>query len=376
MKTKTIGIVGGGQLGRMLTQSAHKLGFRVVVLDPTKNSPAGQVADRQIVGGFKDRKKILELAKVSDFLTFEIESADNKTLEELVKKGKPVNPSPKILKIIKDKFGQKVFLREHDVPVADFVLIQNEKDALKQAEFFGYPFLLKARFDAYDGRGNYLIQKKSDIPKAFKKLRGSKLYAERFVPFQKELSVVSARDKFDSTQMFEVVETIHKNNICHIVRSPANISHKTKKMAKKIAENVLEALRGIGVFAIEMFLTKRGEILVNEIAPRVHNSGHHTIEKYSVSQFEQHIRAIAELPLIKPKKRASASVMINILGKRNGRAKYREHKKIKKINDVHIHIYGKLETRKERKMGHITSIGKTVSEAEKRVKKAHGLVKI
>ncbi len=376
MKQKTIGIVGGGQLGRMLTDSAHRLGFKVIVLDPNSPSPAGQVANGQIIGGFKDRKKILELAKISDFLTFEIESADNKTLAEIAKKGKPVNPSPKILKIIKDKFEQKVFLREHDIPVADFALIENESDALKQGDIFGYPFLLKARFDAYDGRGNFVVCKKGDIKKAFIKLSKSPLYAEKFIPFEKELAVVSARDKFNTIFSFDVVETIHQNNICHIVRSPANIKPQIKLKAKKVAKKVLEALGGVGVFAIEMFLDKKENVIVNEIAPRVHNSGHHTIEAYSASQFEQQIRAVTGMHLAKSKTRSKASVMMNILGKRNGAPKYRGGENAKKISGVNIHIYGKMETRKERKMGHITVTANTLKEAEKRAKKAHKHISI
>ncbi len=372
---KTIGIVGGGQLGRMLTQSAHKLGYKVIVLDPAPHSPAGQLADKQILGSFKDRKKILELAKVSDFLTFEIESADNETLEELVKKGKKVNPSPKILRIIKDKFEQKVFLANHGIPVAEFALIESEEDCRKQGEIFGYPFLLKARFDAYDGRGNFVIKKKSDIPKAFKKLSASPLYAEKFVPFKKELAVVSARDMWSGIESYEVVETIHKNNICHIVRSPAPVSEEIKLKAKKLAEDVLESLGGVGVFAVEMFLTKRG-VVVNEIAPRVHNSGHHTIEAYSASQFEQHIRAITGMKLAELKANKKSAVMVNILGNREGKADFKGGEKAEKLGGIGIHIYGKMETRKERKMGHITVVDDKLAEAEKRAKKARKYISI
>jgi phosphoribosylaminoimidazole carboxylase PurK protein len=370
MKTKTIGIVGGGQLGRMLTDAAHKLGFLVAVLDPTPNSPALQIADKKIIGSFKDKKKILELAKISDFMTFEIEGVNIEALEELVKNKKSVHPAPEILKIIKDKLKQKTFLSNNDIPVAEFALIEKEEDCVKQGSIFGYPFLLKARFDAYDGRGNFVIKNKKDISKAFKKLSTSPLYAEKFVPFTKELAVVSGRDMFDNIQSFEVVETIHKNNICHIVRSPANISPKIKLKAKKLAGAVLQILNGVGVFAVEMFLTKNEGILVNEIAPRVHNSGHHTIEAYSSSQFEQHIRAITGLPISKPKSKSKNSVMVNILGQRNGEAKYKEHKGFKNSDSVKIHIYGKMETKKERKMGHITALGKTTKEAENKALKA------
>lgn len=376
MEQKTIGIVGGGQLGRMLAQAAHKLGFKVIVLDPTPNSPAGQVADEQIAGSFKDKDKILELSKVSDFITFEIEGVNAEALEEIAKSGIPVNPSPQILKIVRDKFEQKVFLRNHDIPVADFALIETESDCVKQGEIFGYPYLLKTRFDAYDGRGNWVIKSEADIPKAFAKLSSkSSLYAEKFVPFEKELAVVSARDMFDAIKSFDVVETVHKNNICHIVRSPAQIPEDIKIKAKELGGKVLEALGGVGVFAVEMFLDTNSNILVNEIAPRVHNSGHHTIEAYSASQFESHIRAIAGLPLadIAPH---SPAVMINILGDREGTAEYKGGEGAKPIDGVHIHLYGKMETRKERKMGHITALGNTVEEAEEKALQARKHISI
>ncbi len=376
MEKKIIGIIGGGQLGRMLTGAAHKLGFKVIVLDPTPGSPAGLVADEQIVGDFKDREKILELGEKSDFITVELEGVSDEALEELKKKGKPVNPDPKILKIIRDKFAQKTFLANNNIPVAEFALIQNEEDAEKQGEIFGYPFLLKARFDAYDGRGNFLVKNKLEILEAFKKLSKSSLYAEKFVPFIKELAVVSARDIFGNVKSFEVVETIHKNNICHIVRSPANVNREIKLKAKALAEKVLEKLSGVGVFAIEMFLTKDEEVLVNEVAPRVHNSGHHTIEGYSASQFEQHIRAVTGMKLQKSIPTSKAAVMVNILGQRDGKAELIGEKNLKNMSGVNLHIYGKMETRKERKMGHITAVGNSVEEAEEKAKIVHGHISI
>jgi phosphoribosylaminoimidazole carboxylase PurK protein len=276
-----------------------------------------------------------------------------------------VNPEPKVLKIIKDKFEQKVFLHEHNIPVADFALIESEGDCVRQAEIFGYPFLLKARFDAYDGRGNYVVKSPEDIPKAFAKLSKSPLYAERFVPFIKELAVVSARGMDGEIISFPVVETIHKNNICHIVRSPAPVPHDIFNQAKNVAEKVLDVLGGVGVFAVEMFLTEDGEILVNEIAPRVHNSGHHTIEAFSMSQFEAHIRAVTGMPLAQPQSLSHGSVMVNILGEREGEALLTGDYVHEGENGTSVHIYGKLETRPERKMGHITVLADTVEEAEK-----------
>ena len=350
----------------MLAEAGHKLGFYITVLDPTQNGPAGQVADAEIIGSFKDKDKILELADVSDYITFEIESANADALDELEARGVPVHPSPKTLKIIKDKFEQKVFLREHDIPVADFALIENIDDCEKQGEIFGYPFLLKARFDAYDGRGNFVVRSKEDIGQAFEKLKSSSLYAEKFVPFVKELACVSARGMDGEIVSFPVVETIHKNNICHIVRSPAPVSHDVVASAKSLAQKVLSALGGVGVFAVEMFLTDDGSVVVNEIAPRVHNSGHHSIEAFSMSQFEAHIRAVTGMPLVNPEALSHASVMVNILGEREGEALLNGNYTHDGEVGTHVHIYGKLETRPERKMGHITVLADTLEEAEER----------
>ena len=371
-----IGIVGGGQLGRMLAQAAHTLGFYVTILDPTPNSPAGQVSDAQIVGSVKDKEKIFKLAEVSDFITFEIESANAEALEKVMAKGIPVNPEPKTLKIIKDKFEQKVFLANHKIPVAKFALISKEEDCVKQGDIFGYPFLLKARFDAYDGRGNYVVKKASDIPEALNRLSKSPLYAEKFVPFIKELSVVSARDQYGKIISFPVVETIHKNNICHIVRSPAPVPEEVRARAEALAREVLKALSGVGVFAVEMFLIRGGEVLVNEIAPRVHNSGHHTIEAFSVSQFEQQIRVITGMHIAEPKKNAKTAVMINILGERNGPADLTGVPKKNMLENAKVHIYGKIETKLERKMGHITVLAETLEEAEEKAIKIRKKISI
>ncbi|MCF7833934.1 MAG: 5-(carboxyamino)imidazole ribonucleotide synthase [Candidatus Pacebacteria bacterium] len=373
---KIIGIVGGGQLGRMLTQAGHKLGFKIIVLDPTPNSPAGQIADRQIVGDFKDREKILELASVSDFMTFEIESADNETLQKIKDSGMPVNPNPETLRIIKDKFKQKAFLQEHNIPVAPFALVGSMDDALKQGEIFSYPYLLKARFDAYDGRGNCVVNSKKEIESAFQKLSQSPLYAEKFIKFKKELAVVSARDVYGRIVSFPVVETIHKNNICHIVKSPAPIEKETREKAEGMANKVLDALRGVGVFGIEMFLTTDGEILVNEIAPRVHNSGHHTIEAFNASQFEQHIRAITGMHLLDLEPLSKHAVMINILGERESEAEPKGIEEAESLGYTKAHIYGKVKTKVERKMGHITVLSDNLDEAEAKAVEARKKISI
>jgi len=408
----SIGIVGGGQLGRMMAFDAKKLGFTVNIIDPTPNSPAGQVSDHQIVAPYDDEKAIRELASISDFLTFEIELANAAILEELAQKGLEIHPSAKTLGIIKDKLGQKEFLREKGLPVADFqpVIPSEErveeshttelqdkhsgrrsfdgakssewraqddtikKELLQLAEKFGYPLLLKARFDAYDGRGNALINNESHIDEAINKLRGRKLYVEKFVSFSKELAVVIARSTKGEIKSYPVVETIHKNNICHLVMAPADETIQRK--AETLAIQTMEQLQGAGVFAIEMFLNKDGNVIINEIAPRVHNSGHFTIEACVTSQFEQHIRAITGLPLGSTEMILPAAVMINILGERNANAEVTGLDKALQIPNVFVHIYGKMETNEERKMGHITVIGKTIEECLKKAQEARRVITI
>lgn len=358
-----IGIIGGGQLGRMMGFAAKKLGFNVTVIDPTPNSPAGQVVDKQITASYDDERAIRFLARDVDFLTFEIELANASLLDELTKKGLKVNPGAKTLLMIKDKLRQKEFLQNQKLPIAEFVKIENEADVFEAGRVFGYPLLLKARFDAYDGRGNLLIKNENEIKEAMGKLKGRELYVEKFIPFVKELSVVSARGMEGEIVSYEVVETVHKNNICHMVFAPARVNTNCKEKAHALAEKAMRHLSGAGVFAIEMFLTNNGEVLINEIAPRVHNSGHFTIEACVTSQFEQHIRAVTGLPLGSTEMIVPAAVMVNILGERNGKAELKNLDKALSINGINIHIYGKNETRIERKMGHVTAIAKSLDKA-------------
>lgn len=363
---KKIGIVGGGQLGKMMTQEAKKMGFTVYVIDPTSDSPAGQIADKQIVADFKDEKAIRELASQVDVLTFEIELANSLVLVELQSKGLSVHPSPKTLDIIKDKLKQKKFLLSHNLPVASFIEVTAKEDIIRASKQFAYPLVLKARFDAYDGRGNAVIRNQKDIEKGLKKLDGRKLYIEKFIHFQKELAVMVARSTKGEIVVYPVVETVHKDNICHIVKVPAAIAKQVVKKAQKLAIKTMEYLKGAGVFGIEMFYTKEGKVFINEIAPRVHNSGHYSIESTLTSQFEQHIRAICGLPLGSTKLKVAASVMINILGTRQGEAKITGLNKALAIAGVSVHIYGKKETRPQRKMGHITVVDDTVDKALKK----------
>lgn len=378
----TIGIVGGGQLGKMLAISAKKMGFMVFVSDPTPESPAGQVSDRQLIGGYKDADTTRELARLSDVVTIEAEFVNDRVLQKISDSGKTVHPSPWTIGIIKDKLKQKEFLAKNKIPTAEFIQVTNVHDIEKAIDEFGLPLLLKARKDAYDGRGNFVIRKKSDIGPGLKKLVDRDLYVEKFVPFRKELAVMVARGTNGEIVTYPVVETIHVNSVCDTVMAPAKISKKARKNAQLIAKKTVGRLKGAGLYGIEMFLihpAKRGKndkVLINEIAPRVHNSGHYTIEACVTPQFEQHIRAVTGLPLGDTSMIVKAAVMKNILGTRLGPGFPDGIDKALKIPGVSIHIYGKKESRPGRKMGHITVVGDSVEVCLKKANKARSFLEI
>jgi 5-(carboxyamino)imidazole ribonucleotide synthase len=354
--TKTIGIVGGGQLGRMMAPAAKSLGFDVIVLDPTPQSPAGQIADQQVVGDFSDYQTVKKFGANLKVLTFEIESSNAKALIYLKKHGKQIHPTPHTLDLIKDKLKQKSFLRSRNLPTAEFLEIKTQTDIQKAVRQFGYPLVLKARFGAYDGRGNVVIHSAAQTLSAMKKLSGRKLYVEKYIPFVRELAIMVARDIRGNLATYPLVETMHKNNICHTVVAPAAIDSKLSAVARRIVEKTVSELRGVGVFCIELFQTPNS-ILINEIAPRVHNSGHYTIEACYTSQFEQHIRAITGLPLGDPSLKVPAAAMVNLLGERLAKANLSGLKKALSLNHVSVHIYGKKQTKPDRKMGHVTVVG-------------------
>ncbi len=369
-KRETIGIVGGGQLGRMLTLAALPLGFKVIVVNPTPDSPAAQAGAKEIIADLYDANALRELAEKSDYVTVEIEHLDAEILDTLAAQGKQINPAPKTIRLIQDKFLQKEFLHKAGIPVAPLVEINDKKSARKALKDFGGKMLIKTRHGAYDGRGNMLISSIADIDKAFKMFTERQLYAESYIPFTKELAVMVARSTQGEVAIYPIVETIHERNICVEVLAPAPVSDKQRKEAKKIAIKVAELLDGAGTFGIEMFLTKNGKVLVNEIAPRVHNSGHYTMEASRTSQFEQHIRAVTGLPLGDTSMVVPAAVMVNILGDRNGPTILKGLGDVLSTPHVSVHIYGKSPTKIDRKMGHITATGKTVSEARKRARLA------
>lgn len=363
---KTLGIAGGGQLARMLAEAAHGLGLRVVVLDPTPNSPAAQVADSQLLGDYKDGGKILQFAGMCDAMTFDIESVNAEALKELSARRFPVHPTPTTLSIVQDKLKQKQFLTARNIPVAPFADISD-------AASLGYPQVIKARSGGFDGRGNALVASPEEIPAAMHKLKHAPAYAEQFVRFEKELAIVAARTADGSIEVYPLVETIHKNHICQEVLAPAWVADDVVRKAHDVAQKVLASFDGAGVFAIELFLVD-GSILVNEIAPRVHNSGHFSIEACETSQFENHVRAVMGMPLGPTKMKVPAAAMVNILGERSGKAEPKGIAEAEALGGVKVHIYGKMDTRPERKMGHITAVADTLTEAKEKAEKARTLV--
>jgi 5-(carboxyamino)imidazole ribonucleotide synthase len=352
---RVLGIIGGGQLGMMLTEAAEKMPeyiSDVIVLDPTPNCSAAQVGAKQIVGDFKDKNAILEIASKVDVLTYEIESGDSAILK-IAESKTTINPSPETLRIIQDKFLQKSFLKDNSIPVTDFVEIKSLDDLRKKITVFGYPALLKARRDAYDGRGNFKVKSENDLEQALNYFSGKTVMLEKFVDFKMEVSVIAARNTKGQIATYPVVENIHENNILKITIAPARVTKEIVLETEKIAKETMRVLHGAGVFGIEMFVTRQDQILINEIAPRVHNSGHHTLQSSKISQFEQHLRAIigldlGETTLIHP------TVMCNILGPNTFQGKYKMPEI--KFDNLYLKMYGKEESKPQRKLGHFNLV--------------------
>ncbi len=354
--SKILGIIGGGQLGMMITEAAKKMPehvSKIIVLDPTENCPAYQVGAEQIIADFKDEKAIQELADKSDIITYEIESGNSDVLKSVENRAE-INPSPETLRTIQDKFLQKTFLSENNIPVADFIKIESIDDLKQGLQSFGYPALLKARRDAYDGRGNFKINSSEEIQKAFDYFKGQKLMLEKFVPFKMEVSVIAARNTKGQIKTYPLVENIHEDNILRETIAPARVTEKVLEKSESIAKDTMTVLKGAGVFGIEMFVTQDDKILINEIAPRVHNSGHHTLQSSKTSQFEQHLRAILGLELGSVEL-VYPTIMYNILGTKEFVGEYKPIE-ISEEN-VFLKMYGKKISKPSRKLGHFNLVG-------------------
>jgi 5-(carboxyamino)imidazole ribonucleotide synthase len=360
-KPVRLGIVGGGQLGKMMAFEAKRMFMKVTILDPSKDCPASSLADKLIIGDFSDEQKIYDLSREVDIITYEIELANATALNNLEESGFLVHPSPKTLSIIQNKYRQKKFLRENRITVPDFELVSSEEQLMRYCSKSGFPILLKACEDSYDGRGNYLIRSENEISKALTHFSGRQCMVEKFVNFKKEISIMIARNLSGTISYFPIAENIHEDHILKTSIIPARISKETERKAIDLAIMTMKSLKGSGIFGIEMFVDEEDNVLINEIAPRPHNSGHYSIEACSISQFEQHIRAILDYPLLQPILLSNA-VMINILGPNNYTGPYEITgiDELFAIPGVKIHIYGKLETKPNRKLGHITIVSNNV----------------
>ena len=359
--TTKLGILGGGQLGRMLIQEAVNFNIHISVLDPSSNAPCAALANSFVVGNFNDYQTVLDFGKTVDVLTIEIEHVNIEALEELERLGKKVFPRPQALRTIQDKGLQKQFYKANDIPTAPFHLIDNAEDALLFKE--KGPFMQKLRKGGYDGKGVTPLRTESEFNAAF----NAPSVLEEFVPFVKELAVIVARNENGELATFPLVEMEFnpEANLVEFIFSPANVNVEIENNAKKIATDIANKLEHIGLLAIELFLTENGNLLVNEIAPRPHNSGHHTIEACFVSQYGMHLRAILNMPLGSTGLRTPA-VMINLLGEKGfeGKARYENIEEVLHTEGAYIHLYGKEDTKPFRKMGHITVCNSNLEEAK------------
>jgi len=351
---KTIGIIGGGQLGRMMALSAKAMGYYVAVLEPTPNGPCAQVSDMEINAEYGDMNAIKKLAEISDVITYEFENIDYDALAYLEKNAYLPQGSA-VLKTIQHRFREKSAIKNMGIPVPDFHLIENAEQLVK-AVF--YPSVLKTTMFGYDGKGQVVLRSEADLPAALELAAKQECILEAWVPFSKEVSVIVARSTMGEVAAFPVSENVHVNNIIHLSIVPARISKEVEAKAIACAKKIAEELDTIGILGVEMFVVE-DEIYINELAPRPHNSGHYTIDACITSQFEQHVRAICGLPLGDVTQHTPV-VMVNILG---------DHMDKKELHNLDpylpllkngkIHLYGKTKAKAEKnsKMGHLNMLG-------------------
>ena len=369
-----LGVLGGGQLGRMLIQSAIDYNLFVKILDPDPNAPCREIASEFVNGPLTDFDVVTEFGKDCNVITIEIENVNTQALKELQKQGKKVYPEPETIELIQDKRVQKQFYIDNGIPTANFSLVNSKQEV--QLAKDRLPFVNKLGKEGYDGRGVQVIKTESDLENAF----DAPGLIEDLVNFKKEIAVIVARNESGEISSFPVVELVfHPTaNLVEFLFSPAQISEQLIARAQEVASMVIEELGMTGLLAVEMFVTQEDEILVNEIAPRTHNSGHHTIEANNTSQFEQHLRAVLNMPLGETSLKVPAAAMVNLLGEDGfaGPAKYEGLAEVLGISDTHIHLYGKKLTKPFRKMGHITLVDKDVESLRNKVNLVKNTLKI
>lgn len=362
--TKKLGILGGGQLGRMLIQAAIDFDLKIKILDPDADAPCRFIAHEFVNGSLKDYETVLAFGADCDTVTIEIENVNIEALEELERRGKKIYPQPSVLRLIQDKRIQKQFYKDNNLPTADFVLTENQSDLENLKDFL--PAVHKLGKEGYDGKGVQVIRTADDITKGFDKPG----VLERMVDFEKELAVIVARNVDGEMKTFPVVEMVFhpEANLVEYLFAPAEISEEIANKSEQIAKQTAATYGVVGLLAVEMFLTKDGEILINEVAPRPHNSGHHTIRANDVSQFEQHLRAILNLPLGETHAHSKAA-MVNLLGEDgfSGEAIYEGMNECIAQGGVHPFLYGKKYTKPFRKMGHVTIVEQDFEKLKEKV---------
>ena len=372
-KNYKIGILGGGQLGRMLVKSGMDYGLDFKAMDPDAEAPIRKYLHEFTQGKITDYQAVKEWGKDCNLITVEIENVNTEALKDLQEQGITVFPQPEIIELIKDKAEQKKFYQAHNIPTAPFRLVKNKQEVIALKN--GLPFVNKLAREGYDGRGVQVIRTQEDLKNAF----DAPGIAEELIPFEKEISVLVARNSSGQTKTYPVVEMVFhpEHNLVEYLFAPAEISSKIDLEAKKIAVEVIEKLEMVGLLAVEMFVTKEGKVLVNEVAPRPHNSGHQTIEANITSQYEQHLRAILDLPL-GDTTALMPSAMVNLLGEEGyqGPAKYRGLAEVMAEKGVHVHLYGKSNTRPFRKMGHVTITDPDAQELKRKANFVKNTLKV
>ncbi|MBL7883445.1 MAG: 5-(carboxyamino)imidazole ribonucleotide synthase [Bacteroidia bacterium] len=372
-----LGIIAGGQLGKMLALAASNWDIKTYILDPKEDCPASTICTHFIKGNYLDYDTVYEFGKKVDMITFDIENINIDALIKLKAEGKKIFPEPEILKVIQDKGSQKEFYQKHQIPTSKFQLLNSKEEILNALsnKSIRIPFVQKLRTSGYDGKGVETIRSKQAIAKL---MEGNSLI-EEMVDIDKEIAVIVARNTKGEIKTFPTVEMEFNSTVNLVERliCPANINEQIDKEAQAIAKQIIESFKMTGILAVELFVTKKGEVLVNEIAPRPHNSGHHTIESCITSQYEQHLRAILGFSLGDTSIKIP-SVMINLLGEQNysGDVKYEGLTECMAINGIKIHIYGKRETKPFRKMGHVTVLDHSIDSAKEKAKKVSSILKV
>lgn len=367
-----LGILGGGQLGRMIIQEALNLGIDIHIMDPDPKAPCSGIAKSFTCGSITDYNSVYTFGQDKDTISVEIENVSIEALYQLESEGKMVFPQPRVLELIKDKGTQKEFYRQHNIPTAPFTLWDPEdgSELLKRK----VPFVQKLRTGGYDGKGVQLIKSEAALSNSF----DAPCVLEELIDFEKELSVIVARNKQGEIKTYPLVECeFNDANLVEFLFSPAQVDEEIENKAQELAKRIIQDLDMIGLLAVELFLTKSGELLVNEIAPRPHNSGHHTIECNECSQFEQHLRTVLDLPLGSTEM-VQYGAMLNVTGEigYSGPAVYENYTDLIAVKGVHLHLYGKEETKPNRKMGHITITGDSLETVFSKVAEIRGLFKV